>query len=301
MQLTDFFGISGRVPFVNVHVENDSKLFVDPCAVRMFAGHVKQGALAVACLDTFFAELRESKLESPRAEELLGSFREPWETRMGLSVAGSYGRGGAADTGLKILNELRTNSYAYFELAILKRLEHLPIFIEGVGDDITSDITTRIIFNALVDFTNEMMILYPQLRRETKKAMKQVWNPDGGDWEEKEVLLPVAGDKELLLVPREWAQPNLLMSYSGYSYKIVFDLYQVERTRLLADGRLDKPNKVDLLKDKSLPRGCKTNREVTVRLLEEQGRDGVVEYETRIVENYNSTKRMQLQDEHLER
>lgn len=300
MRISQYYGLQGQVPFVDVDVVNDSRLFVDPCAVRMFAGHVKQGALAVACLDTFFAELRESKLESPRAEELLGSFREPWETRMGLSVAGSYGRGGATDTGLKILNELRANSDAYFELAIMKRLEHLPLFIEGVADDITSDITTRIIFDALVDFTNEMMLLYPQLARETKRVVKQVWNPDSRDWEEKEVVLPVAGGKELLLVPREWAQANILMSHTRYSDKVVLDFYQEKRTVLDINGHAHKPRKEDLRRDKTLELGCRKNLEVTLRRLGE-GREVVAEFEAFVDEQYDSTKRMQLQDEHLER
>ncbi len=39
-----------------------------------------------------------------------------------------------------------------------------PLFIEGIDKDITSDITTRIIFEALADFNAHMIDTYPQFK-----------------------------------------------------------------------------------------------------------------------------------------
>ncbi|NKT56397.1 hypothetical protein GS896_27950 [Rhodococcus hoagii] len=74
-----------------------------------------------------------------------------------LAKSGFSGHGGAEDVGSWIWQALNNDIYALIAVGKLKQIEDLPLFIEGIDKDITSDITTRIIFEALADFTAHMI------------------------------------------------------------------------------------------------------------------------------------------------
>lgn len=84
-----------------------------------------------------------------KALGMLQRFNEASETRLGMAEVGFRGHGAAEDIGERIWTALTTDLDALLEVGILKRLEHLPLFVEGVGKDLTSDVTTRIIFDSL--------------------------------------------------------------------------------------------------------------------------------------------------------
>ncbi|MBM4509464.1 hypothetical protein GS421_08960 [Rhodococcus hoagii] len=70
----------------------------------------------------------------------------------------------------------------------LKQIEDLPLFIEGIDKDITSDITTRIIFEALADFTAHMIDTYPHFKSGGHRigtVKCQAWDVVASDWMDK--------------------------------------------------------------------------------------------------------------------
>ncbi|MGO4614911.1 hypothetical protein AB4305_01070 [Nocardia sp. 2YAB30] len=98
-------------------------------------------------------------------------------------------------------------------------MEDLPLFVEGIDKDITSDIATRVTFEALANFTDHMVERYPQFSRlghHTETARCQAWDVGTRDWMVKPFRLPIAAGRPLLLVPRGWVRPNLLMSANRY-------------------------------------------------------------------------------------
>jgi len=122
-------------------------------------------------MTTFFDEIVECVISPKRAEtergrRLLRHFHEPKETRLGMSQEGVNGHGGADDVGAAIWKALSTNAKALIKVGILECVEDIPIFVYGVDKDITSDLTTRIIFDPLAKFTNAMMKKYPQFTQE---------------------------------------------------------------------------------------------------------------------------------------
>ena len=89
--------------------------------------------------------------------DLLQHFEEPRETRLGYAAAGFSGHGGAAEVGTWIWEALTTELEALLRVGILTQIEDLPLFVEGLAEDITSDLTTRIIFEPLSKFTASMV------------------------------------------------------------------------------------------------------------------------------------------------
>jgi hypothetical protein len=179
---------------------------------------------ANACTTSFFdavalcATAPTGSLDRITGRALLQRFGEPRETRLGLAKAGFDGHGGAEGIGASIWHAFTHDLRALVDVAVLGHVEDIPLFVEGVDRDITSDLTTRIIFGPLAAFTVEMMNRYPQFRAPGMRVVsvrRQVWDPVGSKWGVRDVELPAVAGR-----PWCWclagARPRLLMSAGRY-------------------------------------------------------------------------------------
>lgn len=274
--ITDHYKITGTVPFIDVDVSVDNWLFLDPHAVRLSAAPKPFATDAIRCVDTFLAEIVRcitagDPAAARRGEDLLQHFSEPWETRLGMSSTGYLGHGGAEDIGSAIWKSLTEDLIALVQVGILKHLDELPMFVEGVDRDITSDLTTRLMFEPLGRFTESMLRSYPQFTangHQTRQVTRRVWNPDVVDWDDATFELPIADGRPLLLVPTGWARRTLLMSATRFYETAVLDFAQIERAVRNSNGKLLKTPKDVLAKQAGLGRGRSTNLRLTLRALE---------------------------------
>lgn len=276
--ITTHYGISGPVPFINVEVEADNRLYLDPHAIRLRKQPRPFADDAIESIDSFFSEVTACILKGTppaysRGESLLQRFFEPWETRLGMATEGFQGHGGASIIGTSIWETLTNDVEALVRVGILRQVEDLPLFVKGVDRDIMSDVTTRLMFEPLARFTVAMLDRYPQFTApgaEVREFNKQVWNPIDRDWAEATVALPVVNGRELLLVPAGWARPTLLMSASRFYGTSVLSFAQLEQAVLMSDGKLLKTPKDRLKVQKDLGRGRETNLRVTLRAFENE-------------------------------
>jgi hypothetical protein len=276
VSITEFYSIRGAVPFINVEVDADNRLYLDPRAVRLMKHPQPFAGEAVRCADTFLDSVtgcifNGSPLALRRGEELLQRFVEPWETRLGMSEEGFHGHGGAMLVGTSIWETLTGSVEPLVRVLILRQLEDIPLFVDGVGKDITSDVTTRIMFGPLGRFTEQMVATYPEFSANghtLSTVRKQVWNPDTCEWGEAEFTLPVANGKVLLLVPTGWARPTLLMSAGRFYDTTVLAFAQMEQAVRTDKGKLLKTRKLDLRKQAGLEPGRETILAATLRAFE---------------------------------
>ncbi|MFF2842448.1 hypothetical protein [Paenarthrobacter sp. NPDC057981] len=122
--------------------------------------------------------------------------------------------------------------------AALTRLEDLALFVSGVGKDLTSDMTTRVTFGVLAEFTQEMMQTYPSLAVGAVEKTVRIWDTKALDWVEQGVLLPYVDGKQLLLIPVEWTRGNLLMASRSFYNRKATETLQEEQTVLNGDVKL---------------------------------------------------------------
>ncbi|MEU6558848.1 hypothetical protein [Nocardia nova] len=283
--ITEHYNITGTVPFADVQIEFDNRLFLDPHAIRLQTTPAPFAAQANRCTDTFFEEIAACVV-SPNAADherglaLLQRFSEPRETRLGMAAEGINGHGGAEDVGAWIWEACTTDLRLFFHLGILREIEAIPLFVKGIDNDITSDLTTRIIFEPLAMFTREMIRRYPQFTangHRTTTVIRQVWNPVDRKWEDKAIELPVANSQPLVLVPHNWLRPRLLMNSRRFYEKTGLDFAQFEQAVRTETGKTLLTPK-DLLKQQpGLGRGRRTNRELTRRAIE-RDRDLIREF-----------------------
>ena len=274
--ISDYYEIPHPVPFIDIETSADNRLYVDPHAIRLSTSPQPFADRAVRCLDTFAEQVTDSIITGTpmmmlRGQQLLQRFVEPWETRLGMSRYGFQGHGGAEVVGTWIWDVLTNDVEALVRVGVLKHIEDLPLFVDGVDRDITSDITTRIIFDALAQFTEKVVHQYPQFTagiHQVRSFTKQIWSADELNWVDVEVNLPVAGGRALLLVPEGWARPTLLMSGRRYYETSVLSFAQLERAVVGSTGKLIKTPKHRLRSETALRRVRGTNRAITMRAFE---------------------------------
>jgi len=271
--VTTHFAIPGPVPFVDVELSRDNEQFIDLHRIRLLSDVSTHGVSALACVDTFLTTVSTAAMSgNPRLEEearvLLQQFSEPRETRLGLASTGFNGHGGAEDIGARIWRSLTSDLQALLHVGVLKYLEELPLFIEGIDRDLTSDITTRIIFGPLADFTAEMLAKYPQFSaggHSTVAIDRQVWDSTACTWTTRHLVLPAADGKPIILVPKGWVSKHLLMSSRRFHGTSLLTYVQEEQASISPSGKVVHPSKVSLRRRPELRRGRRTNIEVTLR------------------------------------
>lgn len=285
MRVTTRFGITGPVPFLNVHVERDNMLFLDPSAIRNSTHPL--ALRAQSQLQSYFGEVLRcrasvSPLDQVNGLAILQELHEPNETRLGLSVKGVQGHGWGDEMGERLWDELGGN--AACRAASLTRIEDLALFIDKVGDDLISDMTTRVVFDVLADFTKQMMTRYPVLAGAVAQVSARAWDAATLSWIDTSVALPDVSPHPLVLVPKNWVFWRMLMDYGAFYNRFSTTTVQDERaTYDQRTGRRLVPSKKQLNNEFSDRKGL-NNRQAAKNM--DNSRDLVAEYRAEVDSDY---------------
>lgn len=312
VQITTDFGIQGPVDFLDVHVERDNLLFIDPSAIRFVAKQGDQYAQAAdRSLTDFFDYVLQmlsssNPVDRQAGEEALQQFSELKETRLGMSRSGFDGHGAAEELGTQIWEQLSTNPLCKHAIATLKYIEDVPLFVDGIDKDITSDLTARIILLTLEKFTTDMMTKHPefQLTRPTTTTTTHYWDQSQKAWVPKTITLPEANGVPLLLVPKGIVNYKLSMTYGQYYGVPLLGYIKGENLMEVAGPKgpkiVARYTKKQL---KAMPKYAKsrvTNEVQTVRIFQKDGVDVLGDYRKESQSNFVPLTDAEL-DERLER
>jgi hypothetical protein len=211
-RVSEYYGIEAdqaNLEFVDVDVVADTRLFVDPRALRIL-GETDQWAQACCeLLRDFFGQVLSAVHEGDEAGglELLRGLKEPNDTRLGLSRREADGNAIGKKLAKRIWNNLAKSEAAHSGL--LEDLEDSALLIEMVATDRISDITTNVIRGPLIAFTQEMCEQFSQIKTEVVPT-GLVWDDENHKWlADVREELPVPGGKPLLLVPKSILRAKL--------------------------------------------------------------------------------------------
>jgi hypothetical protein len=197
----------GGLDFVDVLVETDNPVFVDPAAIRAQSGEWVDGCKAA--LQSFFAALIDAIRQNnePHLRSLVYPLVEPNETHLGVSRGQSRGRSlGSQKKADDLIASLRRSRAV--QTGMLSDLDDTALFVEGIGPDIVSDITTSVIRHQLIEYTRRMCLFYeiPMV----EQVPSPTWDVDAIVWiETPSTELPRADGNYLLLVPRSIVRADL--------------------------------------------------------------------------------------------
>lgn len=226
MRVSEFFELGRSQPtldFVDVDIRNDTRLFVDPRALRFvpssWAGECVE--LVRDYFDAVLEAIREGR--DADARRLMLRLREPNETHLGLSRGRSRGRTLGPQSVLKLWEALRDSEAV--TSGLIEDLEDAILMVPRVGRDIVSDITTNIIREPLIRYTQDMANLYG-IPLEDDINSGWMWDPHTRDWYNELVQLPKTPSGRLLLVPK-----NIVRRAMEYDVDEYFNSYILEALR----------------------------------------------------------------------
>ncbi len=234
MRISDQFKLDRTQPsleFVDVDVEGDTKVFVDPRALQSVESDWARECISL--LQNFFDTVIRSMQEGENglAQSLLSSLSEPNETHLGLSQGDAHGHGMGPELARKVWASL-SKSRAVTS-GLIEDLEDTVLFVEGIGFDIISDITTNIIRPQLIDFTQEVATYY-HIPLSENVASGPLWNRRNRTWEGGFTALPLGPRGPLLLVPKSIVRRN--QTFNPGEYYNHFVLPQLQIDELAAPG-----------------------------------------------------------------
>ncbi|MFC5863452.1 hypothetical protein ACFPT7_14195 [Acidicapsa dinghuensis] len=145
-RFSDYFQLDktqAQLDFVDVPVETDIPLFVDPYALHISGQDWLRecGNSVVEYFQKLVDQIRKGNNKA--ALQLLDNFHEPNETHLGFSSARPSGRGWGP-TQARQLHEILKNSEVV-RSGDLKDLGDYEMFVPGIGPDKISDLATNIL------------------------------------------------------------------------------------------------------------------------------------------------------------
>ena len=297
MKISNYLGTSPEnLPFLDVDLDKDNLLFIDPRAIRIASlrgdfNSSEYAKNAVKSMDSFFDIITKAVLKQDEtgevdlhAQDLLKKFKEPNETRLGMSTKSPKGIGGGEVVGKNIWDVLSKDLLALVKIGLLKQVEELSVFVPKVGKDITSDLTTRLIFEVLVKFTQDMMKRYTKLKSLGKESENlRAWSANLNKWVENKFYLPHYKDEPFLLVPLEWVRPNLVISREKYFQNGCLTYIQDKQATIGPDGKRYAPTKKDLREKPEYM--CNLHNIIKITIQAGEDKKNLVEYVLKLMDD----------------
>lgn len=218
--------------FVDVAVNDDNLLFIDPCLIERWsdAWAIKAMKHINSYFDNLFKAYNTGNRKDMRC--LLSHAGEQNATRLGYGN-GDNGKGNTSDGLLEIFRPLEQ---LISSIKTIEKAEDLPLLIPGFAEDGMSDLLTNILHERLNEFTMEQMHKYGILSNGTKEFY--TWDLIANEWKRVEKAVYFVNGKELLLVPKQIVRKKYLFRVSQYFERIILERMIDEGDYRDAEGKV---------------------------------------------------------------
>lgn len=240
---------TGSLDFLDVEVESDTPLFIDPS--RLGASKDDWDQECIATIQSFFSTVIDAARQGndPLAKSLIANLGEVNETRLGYS---SSNRGSGLGSILAEEFHAQITQSRAVQTGLLKDLEEMALLVPGVAHDRISDLCANVLRGPLCDYTEAVCNYYgiPTIPGLTI----QEWSIPAKTWAARQASLPMPNNKPLMLVPRSIVGKKIQYDDSIFLRHFVLPYYQ--------DVELSNPKSplVKVLRDKH---GREVGRKVT--------------------------------------
>lgn len=237
-----------ELDFVDVPINNgDIPLFIDPYAIskRNDYWSIDCHNAIVEFFQGVIDEIRQGK--ESQAKDMLSGLREPNQTRLGLSKGENpRGRGVGGEQAEDLYVALADSTAV--KTGFIKDLEECELLIEGISRDKISDISTNIIRQKLIEYTQAQCELWGIKTMSVPSG--PLWNKENRKWTNEYVNLPVCNERSVILVPKAIARFTIEFNHQEYYQHFVLNFLQSEHldansslVRTLKDGTKRPPFK----------------------------------------------------------
>jgi hypothetical protein len=220
----DLGKVQGELDFVDVHLNRDMPLFVDPFAISQMPNRwgIDAHATLVAYFQTVIDRIREGQNDD--AHRLLSFLSEPNETRLGLSRGRPQGAGIGARQADDLFRALSQSQAV--RTGFITSLEECELMIEGIGRDKISDLTTNVLRGHLAVYTKIQCELHGIPMR--RVAAGPFFSIEQRNWVSEYLNLPVADNRAVLLIPKIIARYEPAYDHQFYYRHYALEYLKVE-------------------------------------------------------------------------
>ena len=216
MRVSEHFNLGrgqGELDFVDVDVEGDTKLYVDPRALRLLT--TEWGGECVSLIQHFFRTVLQAIRDGrdDDAKRILSGLREPNEVHLGLSRDRARGSGLGTRLAEDVWAALSETDAAVSGL--LHDLEETALLVPGIDRDRVSDVTINIIRAPLIRYTQDACEFY-NIPLTGGVDSGPLWDQTSQQWHSRFENLPMATEGKLLLVPKAIVRKKLDYDRSEY-------------------------------------------------------------------------------------
>jgi hypothetical protein len=218
-----------ELDFVDIDPSIDTRLFLDP----YYLGHRTDpfSVDATRTIRSFFQRfielMRQGRVEDAR--RLFDHLHEPNETCLGLSVGRPRGNG-IGDRNANTIFESIRQSRA-LQTGLLENLEDFRIFVPNIDKDKVSDMTTNIIREHLIQYTQSQCQLWG-IPLQPGVPSGEYWNRHQNRWEQTYAEMLVVDGRKILLVPKSIVSYAKRYSHQQFHQHYVLNFLQNEHLRM---------------------------------------------------------------------
>ncbi len=232
MRFSSYFQLNksqGELDFVDVSPDQDLPLFIDP-----YAFSKRHDEFSETCHDdivSFFSALVESIQagKKARALELLSHLGEPNETCLGVSRGAPSGRGVGPHQAEDLYLAISKSRAA--KTGLLRDITDAELFIEGIGPDKISDLTTNVLRRRFITYTQEQCALNG-ITLSGRYPTGPLWISEESDWRQDFAPMPIINEKRILLVPKFSVRYSMSIVARTFYRHFVLNYIRDEHLRL---------------------------------------------------------------------
>lgn len=236
-KLSEIYGFDPmKVDFVDVDLEDDLALFVDPLLLwrSPHPEHHEVHAMVIGFFEEAIGLVKNGRKAQAKKRFI---FPEP-ENLLGVSRKGHKGRGMNAELGGRIFNTIVGNKDVLKHGLVF--VNELQLMVEKVGPDMVSDMTVNIAKEFFVEYTQRNCKLHNIPMEQT---LTDFYLPDEDRWDQALVDLPIHPDTQngYLLTPRVIVRrKDLALGYKE-AYQSYLRNFFRERVMAELEGLAQKP------------------------------------------------------------
>lgn len=248
-----------QLDFVDIDINCDTPLFIDPYFIGTREDNWSINAHRT--IENFFQHILSLYKSNnfTRARQLFESLGEPNETCLGISTSSPNGKGIGVDEADDIFTHLHKSNV--IQNGIVSHFEDLVIFVDNVGKDKISDLTTNIIRKHLIDYTISQCELH-KIPLVESVPTGYYWDDKRMSWQNTFSKGLVINDRIIILVPKWIVSYSNVYTKDQYAQHFVLNFLQNEhlrinsrlvRTRVLKNGEEKKSvAKKDIAKEEGV-------------------------------------------------
>ena len=226
MKFNEKYGIKDSKEYINIELDTDNKLFVDPYLI--YIGNDEMSNICSNRIVSYFSQLllAAEKVDDKTGEYLVKYLQENNEVRLGYSKDNPKGKGLGKNKGIELYDNIK-NSKAV-KSGLVEDIFDASIMLDNVGNDKISDMTISIILEELINFTQGICEKYG-IETIAQKLERPVWSDSENKWIYlNNVMLPIHDNKPIILIPYNYARHILMYNYIRFYNHQMLPYYETE-------------------------------------------------------------------------